>query len=50
LIELVERKVTAFAEVEPALRRELGAGPASPAEELALRRTLLAKYHFKPRS
>lgn len=49
LIELVERKVTAFADVEQALRRELGAGPASPAETLALRRALLAKYHFKPR-
>ena len=49
LVQLVDRKTTKLADVAAALRKELGRGPAKPAEVMALRKALLAKYGFRPR-
>ncbi len=47
LVELVSEEVTAFAEVEAVLRRQLRGGPATPVEAAALRRALLEKHGFE---
>jgi hypothetical protein len=48
LIHLVERRITEFADVAEALRTTLRHRRVSKAETRALRRSLFAKYRFRP--
>lgn len=48
LIQVLDRKVTKYADVKPILTIELGGGKARSSEVLKLRKDLLSKYRFKP--
>lgn len=50
LVQLMDRKVTRFEDARVRLQKDVGRGRATPAEVLALRKTLLEKYRSRPGS